>query len=801
MKPNSMNASTHYQFSLHIPHEKLANAFLMFDPDLRGRGGIDPKNLVRDYPDKCRKTLDEWLAICERAGRLGGGPLLFVTWRNLIQNPGCPAYTQELGICQSLSEQAERSQRPYYGMSFLRGGKFRADSFLFSEEFPEDVLQFATGIPVLWNGEVLTIEDMAPHVSDFSHLWKFVVSSTRGSREEDLDRFARLQDVFVNHRHTSAQEASKALMEEARGSKMIEEKGELKLFDAPLGRETSYLHNAVGVDAHGSPVVVLAHGSLERIGELAREAGAVAAVVVDNGGSPQISLRRSPKDELRPLQESYYHRDRSIALAAFELTEDTLRFPVGGPVEKRGTQYFTARRDDAERVGLEYQTGIGTVLRELRFSKLDGEAAEIAAIEIGNFAMIHGAASAGVDAPAGFVRRVESKFWETHRVMPECTDPSTMRAMWMEHYCEQLYGVPLKIHHVNEKAPDMSSPEIKRTLYNQAPVRYTLGLDVGGTKIKSVVLRNGRETVGKSDKETRPENPDEYTSVFFEDQLRQVARECCASAGIKPDEIGAVGMSWAGAVMNGKAATSKTLLDMKDLLNGVILNLDIYRRVTNLESFARHALKLDPRVPMAVFNDGEVEATFEFNHGHRRGVLLCKLGATVAGGFVDEHGISNPYLTELGRAVLRTDADAPRHPNTRTKGVASALIGSHALAQACERRGIKTLRGEAISKCDVGEELGAIITNGRAQAEAALDVIREMSECLSHLLIECVHHLGGVQHILLRGGLAGNHVVGDAIRRFLGENVPDIFEKIVVEKPDQNSGAYAAAWLAARRAE
>jgi len=404
------NATTNYRFTLHVPARRLAKSFIMFDPDIRGCGGIDTKNLKRRYPDKCRKLIAEWLAICEHEGKLGAGPILIVTWRNLIQNPRDPAYTKALGICQSAVEQAELSRRPYRGISFLIGGRLRADAFLFSEPFPDDVQQFGTGIPVLWDGRVQTIEEMAPEVADFAHLWKLRVSTTQGSEAEAVDRYERLQAVFERCKHATAEEASREILEEARGSKISGEGHGMTLLDSPLEREDAYLHNAVGVDADGGLVVVIAHGSLERIGELAQEAGAVSAVVVDNGGSCQVSLRRTPEDEIRPIVESHYHRPRSIAVAVHELTADAVQISLVGQSgvgsSRRGIEFFPSRRDALRRVGLRFETGIGAVSRDLTFSKLDGEAAEVAAIEIGNFTVIHGASSVAVDASPEFVARV-----------------------------------------------------------------------------------------------------------------------------------------------------------------------------------------------------------------------------------------------------------------------------------------------------------------------------------------------------------------------------------------------------------
>ena len=325
---NTINAID-YRIVLSIPGEMIRRSRLMFHPDLRGSGGIDPKNLKRSYPAHCRKLPVEWLREAEKEEPFMGN-VIMVSYRNLIQNARCVAFTRHLGLCESADEHASRSMRPFRGISFLRNGTIRADVYWPGRGMADDVEQFGGGIPVLWDGLVLTLDEMITEVCDFAHLWSLQINTTGESPVKEASLFERLQRVFEEVRHADALEARDRLLEEVRA---------LSRSGSPLLREKRYLHTLLGSRQDGGPVAGVAHGSLEEIGEIARRAGAVSAVVVDNGGSSWIGQRRGPNAELRTLVESYYHRPPAVAVAIFELKGEpsTTFFQATGLLEERPT--------------------------------------------------------------------------------------------------------------------------------------------------------------------------------------------------------------------------------------------------------------------------------------------------------------------------------------------------------------------------------------------------------------------------------------------------------------------------------
>lgn len=292
-------------FVLRIPLRRIRSAALSFDHALlNGRAGIDLLTRKRGYPSQCLRSPSEHLSWLTERGAIGSGPVITQTYRNCPQNPRCPLYTRHHGLCETASEEVTKSERPYYGLAHFDDGAVRGLAMDFRKPVPPDVRWWAAGIPVLWDGEIAHIERLVPEVADFCHLWRLQLRGSR-RREVDVENYRRLSTLFHDHTHAPAVVASRVICTAA------EQMG--------LQREHDYLHNAVGVGPEHL-VIVMAHGSLEHLGELAQKAGATHAVVVDNGGSCQVAWRRSgPGSPLLPLAQSFRFREPTITLAAYEL--------------------------------------------------------------------------------------------------------------------------------------------------------------------------------------------------------------------------------------------------------------------------------------------------------------------------------------------------------------------------------------------------------------------------------------------------------------------------------------------------
>jgi hypothetical protein len=264
----------------------------------------------------------EHLRTLEDSGLIDRGKLVLTqTHRNCPQNDRCPIYSHLTGICQNKHELATSSMRPYYGIAHLSDGRLRPEALDFRKPVPSDIRYFSAGTVVLWEDKVCDDRMIVTETADPSHMWDLQADAANGSPGKDVHEADRLSALFRKFRHASADEAATALLSAATGH----------------GRQTCYLHNALAVGGD-CVIIVVAHGSLEAIGSLCKQAGASHAVIMDNGGSVNIGLRRVGMP-LRSIVESHYHRPLTITLCAFELDFDEagrspfVGWPTVGPVE------------------------------------------------------------------------------------------------------------------------------------------------------------------------------------------------------------------------------------------------------------------------------------------------------------------------------------------------------------------------------------------------------------------------------------------------------------------------------------
>lgn len=318
-----------YSIVMKLRWENLRSVCPLWDERLDGYPGMDHLTTKRGYPAEYRHSPQEWLGAFVTSRGYQGGHVLTQTMRNPPQNLRCPLWNRLSGVTQQQDEHVTESKRAYYGIAFRDDGRLEGIKARFlpargkpqpvldsGEPWPSNVHAWAAATPVVWGGRVLSLSDIAPAVSDSPHLFDLRTSEARGKVAADVRRASRLNEVFRAHLHTTEEEAGLAICAEAARPDAD--------FPGGLARSSDYLHHAFGVAPDGV-VIVVAHGRLEDIGALAASAGATHAIVTENGGSPQIGLR-PVGGQFRPIVESYYFREPSIAMIMYELSPDTVVF-------------------------------------------------------------------------------------------------------------------------------------------------------------------------------------------------------------------------------------------------------------------------------------------------------------------------------------------------------------------------------------------------------------------------------------------------------------------------------------------
>ncbi|MCR9245098.1 MAG: hypothetical protein NXI31_08695 [bacterium] len=296
---------TNVQVDLSIIHRTPVQAIhrleLGFDPlHLSGAGAMEQSTHARGYSPYATRTAADHLRVLEKQGRIDSASFCTVeSARNLVNNPRCLAWTRDHGFCAERNEDPTASQRGYYGLHRNTAGGLATRLLDLREPIPDNTEWFLSGTPVLWDDEICDLNTLCTEASDAAHVWQL---------ERTDERSQRLARVFLDQRHEKRSIAADALRGAADG----------------LPRNSNYLHHGIGVGGERGEellISVIAIGSLERIGEVARTAGARSLVVIDNGGSVSYALRR-PGMALQDLYTAWYHRPQAVAVLACELAVD-----------------------------------------------------------------------------------------------------------------------------------------------------------------------------------------------------------------------------------------------------------------------------------------------------------------------------------------------------------------------------------------------------------------------------------------------------------------------------------------------
>lgn len=285
--------------------------------------------------------------------------------------------------------------------------------------------------------------------------------------------------------------------------------------------------------------------------------------------------------------------------------------------------------------------------------------------------------------------------------------------------------------------------------------RYSLGVDLGGTKIMAAVVDVTTGAVAGSDrKRTRAERG----AAFLLERLGDVIEGALAEAKVKPSELIGLGIGAAGQV---------------DRAGGVLISApNLAYDTANLP--LADILRERYQTPVALGNDVEVAAVGELHFGAGRGCdnFLCVfIGTGIGGGIVIDGQLyrgATGTAGEIGHIVV--DAGG-RHCGCGHRGCLEAYASRTAITRTLLgelQRGRPSVLRELLSKGpEPGPGSAAIRSGLIAQAVAAGDelVITTLDEASDYLglgLASAVNLLNP-RRVILGGGLI------EAVERFFAE--------------------------------
>ena len=221
---------------------------------------------------------------------------------------------------------------------------------------------------------------------------------------------------------------------------------------------------------------------------------------------------------------------------------------------------------------------------------------------------------------------------------------------------------------------------------------YVVGIDIGGTKLATVVADKTGHILGKVRKPTHSEKGPEYAIGLLFDMVREVVNQ----VGVEQTSISAIGVSCGGPL---------------DTKTGIVYS------PPNLPGWDALPLKAllesEFQVPVIIENDANASALAEFRFGGGRGysaVLYMTMSTGIGGGIVIDgqvyHG-ANDSAGEVGHQIL-----LPNGPRCGCgkRGCLEALCSGPAIARRAQAAIRKQRKG--------GKSPTALLTLAEGQIEA-----------------------------------------------------------------------------------
>lgn len=258
----------------------------------------------------------------------------------------------------------------------------------------------------------------------------------------------------------------------------------------------------------------------------------------------------------------------------------------------------------------------------------------------------------------------------------------------------------------------MASPRIRKSAH-----RYTLGIDLGGTKIMAAVVDEAGRVVASAKKTTQAQQGPQVVMK----RLIKAMDDAVERAGLTREDIAAIGIGVPGII---------------DAPRGVIIRITNIPGMENVE-IARMLREWRP-VPVVLSNDVRVAATGELRMGAGRGLrsmVTIFVGTGIGGGLILDGRIyegNRGSAGEVGHMI--TMADGPYAPGGGIRGGIEAIASRTAIERDL-RAGIAAGRKTILPEL-LAEKNGALTSSVLSAAVEADDALT------IEVLRRAAHNLG-----------------------------------------------------------
>lgn len=242
------------------------------------------------------------------------------------------------------------------------------------------------------------------------------------------------------------------------------------------------------------------------------------------------------------------------------------------------------------------------------------------------------------------------------------------------------------------------------------------------------------------------------------------------TAASKMPRVDAIGVSSAGVYV-----------DNSPMVASLFIKVPRERRDEVKSIYTRAAAEIG-NVPLVVANDGDVTALAGYMSTGEGAILGIAMGTSEAVGYVNAAGNVLGWLNELAFAPVDLSADAMQDEWSFDYGVGCKYFSQDAVIKLAPAAGI-----ELDPELSPAEKLKVVQGYANDGHEGALDIFRSIGAYMAHTLV-LYSMFYDIKTLLVLGrvasGVGGDLVISEC-NRILGEEYPELAEKITVTLPDE----------------
>lgn len=279
-----------------------------------------------------------------------------------------------------------------------------------------------------------------------------------------------------------------------------------------------------------------------------------------------------------------------------------------------------------------------------------------------------------------------------------------------------------------------------------------VGLDVGGTSMKAGVVDDNGKPLSKVGLPTESEKGQEFGLARMEETIRAAMRD----AGVRPDQIAAVGVATPGTM---------------DIHAGLILDPPNLRPWQNVP--VRDHIANVFRLPTAFQNDANAAAFGEYWAGagsQARSMVLFTLGTGVGGGIIIDDQVlegRHSHGAELGHT--RIEMTSPRKCGCGRMGCLEAYGSATAVVKRTQEL-LETHRDSSLNQIDEKLTARIIFEHADNGDELATTIVKDTAYFLAIGAVNLMHTIDP-DMIVFGGGMTA---AGDGFLNQIRENVKEL---------------------------